>query len=172
MKTIFFDIETDALLDDMTLVHCIGLAEDHGKTEAYGPDDLEAGVDRLLTAERLVGHNIIGFDIPALMKYERTNHIKDFDASIRDTLICSRLLYPDLKEDDWRRMHSPARKDFPKDIYGRHSLKAWGYRLGIHKGMYLEETENYGEYTEDMADYCKRDVDCVRTLWHALEQGR
>ena len=67
MKTIFFDIETDALLDDMTLVHCIGVAEDDGKTEAYGPDDLEAGVDRLLTAERLVGHNIIGFDIPALM---------------------------------------------------------------------------------------------------------
>ena len=172
MNTIFFDIETDALLDDMTKVHCIGVAEDDGPTESYGPDDLAAGVDRLLTAERLIGHNIIGFDIPALMKFPATNHIKGHTALLRDTLLCSRLLYPDVKEDDWRRMHSVARRDFPRDLCGRHSLKAWGFRLGVHKGLYLEETADYGEFTADMADYCKRDVDCVRTLWHALEQGR
>ena len=172
MRKIFMDIETDALLDDMTCVHCIALAINEDKPKAYGPDDLEEGVSEMLNADMLIGHNIIGFDYPALMKFGRTRLIKNFDATFRDTLICSRLLYPDLKEDDWRRMHSPARKEFPKDCYGRHSLKAWGYRLGHHKGKFLEETQDYGTYTEDMADYCKRDVECTRTLYLALEQGR
>jgi hypothetical protein len=58
-----FDIETDDL--KATLIHCI-VAQDAntGEIYKYPPDKLSEGYELLLKADRLIGHNIIGFDIP------------------------------------------------------------------------------------------------------------
>ena len=74
-----FDIETDDL--QATLIHCI-VAQDADSEEIFRfpPDKLQEGYDFLLTADRLIGHNIIGFDIPLVEKklvytYEGTHII-------------------------------------------------------------------------------------------------
>lgn len=168
---IFFDCETDGLLNDMTKVHCIALAAEDEKVRSYGPDELAEGVKRLCDASILISHNLIGFDLPALADFRKTQGILQSKAQCYDTLIVSRLLFPDLREDDYRKMHSKGREGFPKSLYGRHSLKAWGGRLGMDKGQYLEE-HGFEEYTEAMAEYCRRDVEVLRMLYHNLEGGR
>ena len=42
-------------------------------------------------------------------------------------------------------------------LYGRHSLKAWGYRLGILKGDF-SETSDCKEWSREMERYCIQDV--------------
>jgi DNA polymerase I len=42
-------------------------------------------------------------------------------------------------------------------LRGRHSLKSWGYRLGVLKGE-LHEEAGWETFTEEMADYCMQDV--------------
>lgn len=171
MKKIFFDTETDGLLDSMTKVHCIAVIIDDGDVHSFGPDELEAGVEELCQGTLLIGHNLINFDLPALAKFPQTSGIRNSDARGYDTLLVSRLLWPDIREDDYRKMYKPERGDFPRDCYGKHSLKAWGARLGMNKGLYLQE-HGYAEYTEDMADYCRRDTEVLRMLYHNLEAGR
>ena len=64
-------------------------------------------------ADKLIGHNLIGFDAPVLNRLWGT---KIGLKKVRDTLIMSRLLNP--------------------SIEGGHSLDAWGKRLGNHKVEY------------------------------------
>ena len=171
MQKIFFDCETDGLLLDMTQVHCIAAIIDDGEVHSFGPDELEQGITELCQADILVSHNLINFDLPALAKFPPTSGIRECGAGCYDTLIVSRLLWPDIREDDYRRMHTKERSDFSKDCFGSHSLKAWGSRLGFNKGLYLQE-HGFKEYTEDMADYCRRDTEVLRFLYHHLESGR
>ena len=80
----------------------------------------------------LVGHNIIGFDLPALWK--TTGEWKTVPL-VLDTLTVSRFLWP--------------------ERYGGHSLQAWGQRLGNAK---IEYTGGWEEANEEMMEYCKQDV--------------
>ncbi len=126
-----FDIETDDL--NATLIHCI-VAQDLDTEEIYKfpPDKLQEGYKFLSTADTLIGHNIIGFDIPMVHKFS------DVDLSfipVIDTLVLSRLF-------------NPARE-------GGHSLEKWGYKLGYHK----IDFSDYLNYSEDMMNYCVRDVE-------------
>ena len=70
MKLVF-DIETDDL--NYTKVWCIVAKEEHpdciGKVHAFGPDMIEEGIKFLQQADTLIGHNIMGFDIPCLEVY-------------------------------------------------------------------------------------------------------
>ena len=86
-----FDIETDDL--KATKVWCI-VAQDVDTQEIfkYPPDKLDEGVKLLQSANKLIGHNIIGFDIPMIQKFFDVNL---FDGKeILDTLVLSRLLNP------------------------------------------------------------------------------
>jgi DNA polymerase III alpha subunit (gram-positive type) len=64
-----FDIETDGLLDQMTTIHC-AVTKDYltGEVLEYGPEDIEEFV-RSLNGQVVIGHNIIGFDLPAIDKW-------------------------------------------------------------------------------------------------------
>ena len=54
-----FDIETNALLETVTTVHCIAIADlDSQQTDCYGPEQIAAGLTHLARAAHLVGHNI------------------------------------------------------------------------------------------------------------------
>ena len=63
-----FDIETDDL--KATKIHCL-VAQDIDTNQLYKfpPNRLEEGYELLTKANRLIGHNIIGFDIPMVEKF-------------------------------------------------------------------------------------------------------
>ena len=62
MSTLLFDIEADGL--NATKVHCIVTIDtETEEVKTYGPDALHDGVASLLSADRLVGHNIIGYQV-------------------------------------------------------------------------------------------------------------
>jgi len=125
-----FDIETDDL--KATLIHCI-VAQDMntGEIYKYPPDKLSEGYELLTKADTLIGHNIIGFDIPMVEKF---GDVDLSDIAVIDTLVLSRLFNPNRE--------------------GGHSLEKWGYKLGYHKIGFSD----YLNYSKEMMDYCVRDV--------------
>ena len=103
------DIETDSKQSKIWL--CYTHNSDTNEYVCHTtPDTLIPLINK---ADRLIGHNLIGFDAPVLNKLWGT---KIGLKKVRDTLIMSRLLNP--------------------SIEGGHSLDAWGKRLGNHKVEY------------------------------------
>lgn len=162
MNVLVMDIETNAVKDFRTLlglkkVHCIALATPDGEPELVPIDE---ALERLRLADVIVGHNIQSFDIRALQRlYPDWNPT----GTIRDTLIMARMLWPDIGNTDW------GVPGFPSKLVGRHSLKAWGFRLGIYKDDFGEQT-TWEEYTDEMGEYCLQDVRVTQALWKHIEK--
>ena len=164
--TVVFDLETNGLLNNATRIHCLSLYwENEDRTETFNdepyadnPKDLPmgggysitTGVSALEVADVLVGHNIIGFDIPIIKKL-----FPWFSPSgiIVDTLLLSRLYHPNLLDIDKKRCW----KHMPLQLYGRHSLESYGYRLNEYKGNFAKTTD-WKEWSQEMQDYCEQDV--------------
>lgn len=165
-RTLFFDIETNkindwATLSDLHTCHCLSIYDPMlPKMLTFHGESIERGLLMLSQAERLVGHNIIDFDIPALKKlYGFSPPL----VNVVDTLVLSRCVFPDVKTTDiiertrlsqkpkWEAtelakkqglnneeakkfiddyVYEAVVKKFNKDILGSHSLKAWGHRMG------------------------------------------
>ena len=51
----------------------------------------------------------------------------------------------------------------PLQLYGRHSLEAYGYRLGEYKGEF-GKTSDWKEWSQEMQDYCVQDVQVTTKL--------
>ena len=161
MKTVVFDIETNAIKDFDSLlglkeIHCIALSI-NGEDAKLLP--VEEALEEIRDADVIVGHNIQNFDIRAI---KRLYPDWDFKGTVRDTLIMCRMLWPDIQNEDWQ---SP---DFPRALAGRHSLKAWGYRLGLLKGDF-GETSDWSVYTDEMGEYCVQDVNVTAALWKKIQ---
>ena len=171
-----FDLETNGLLDTVDTIHCIGLAVVGAKAgqlyanelgtfmnyEFNSFECLDEALDLMKSADTLIGHNIIAYDLPVLKKLLNWSPRKT--TKIIDTYILSRLIHPDLKELD-----AAERKVEPK-MRGSHSLKAWGYRIGELKGEY-GETADWSKFTMEMAKYCIQDVQVTLDLYyHFLDQ--
>ena len=158
MKTIaYFDIETNGITDWSTLsdlkdLHCLVVIDQNG-TGAYRADNIQEGLDRLSAADHIVGHNSIGFDAIALWKLYGYRH-----AGVLDSAVIARLMYPDVRSDDFKR------EGFPKQLIGSHSLKAWGYRIGNNKSDH-GETEDWSTWSQEMEDYCVQDVEVTKSLY-------
>ena len=158
MATLIFDIETDGLLDTMTTIHCIGIKDaETGQATAYNGDRIQTAIDRLCSADCIVGHNIIGFDIPAII-----NRYPEFKPQgvVRDTLVLSRLFWPHIKDKDYER------ENFPGKLIGSHSLKAWGYRLGEYK----DEAPGFDVWSEELEAYMMQDVEVNYHLWEVCQK--
>ena len=117
---------------------------------------ITTAISWLETADILIGHNIIGFDIPVI---KRLYNYFNPSGIIVDTLILSRLYHPNLYDIDVKHEW----KDMPKKLYGRHSLEAYGYRLGEHKGEFSQTTD-WKEWSQEMQDYCEQDVAVTKKL--------
>lgn len=165
MPATIFDIETTAIdnfrtLEGLERIHCLVIRQGD-QVESYHGDNLEQGLDILRMADVIVGHNAIGFDIPAIQRL-----YPDWkpEGSVRDTLVMARLHWPDQKKEDFALVHS----GYPKPLIGSHSLKAWGYRLGVHKGNYGEQPNAWHEFSDEMLDYCIQDTLVTQKLWDAV----
>ena len=153
-----FDIETDGLIPDLTKIHCI-VARDIDSSEEFRFDgtgdypSIKEGLELLSKADELWGHNIVNYDIPAIQKL-----VPGWvpPATQRDTLILSRLFFTDLLDRDFRSRPT----NMPGNLYGRHSLEAWGHRLGHHKSEFGKSLEgDWSTYSPEMLEYCARDVE-------------
>ncbi len=169
---VVFDLETNGLLDDATRIHCIALnwCEDD-RTEAFNDEkystsakELPMGSNYSITtalgylevADVLIGHNIIGFDLPIIKRIYPWFNPR---GTIVDTLLLSRLYHPNLLDIDKNRNW----KHMPLQLYGRHSLEAYGYRLGEYKGNFAKTTD-WKEWSQEMQDYCIQDVTVTTKL--------
>lgn len=171
MAKVTFDIETDGLYWEVTKCHCLCLkvlGEDtvgrsYSDTPVGGESGtLADGLKVLSEAEEIVGHNIIGYDLPVLNKLMGF----EYGGKVTDTLLLSKLLFPMIEVRD---MIHVRRKQFPARLIGRHSLKAWGYRLGILKGSYSEDTD-WQNYDKDMQVYCVQDCEVTHQLYNRCTQ--
>lgn len=167
-KFIVFDIETDGLLDTTKRFWCGWLYDSY--TDLYtGYTDLDEFFDDLnkygTSGYNIVGHNICKFDIPALKKLKGERFAFDVRDVCIDTLVLARLIYSNIKDTDVGLMRSGR---LPKALYGSHSLKAYGYRMGELKGTYGEHEGAWDKFTHEMYEYNKQDVVVTLKLFHKL----
>lgn len=161
---LLFDIETNGLpRKGLDCIHCI-VAKDLDTNEVFRFNDtginhsVTNGVTFLQEADVLIGHNIVGFDIPVIQQIYPFFETK---ATLFDTLILSRMFYPDILARDFRK--KPI--GMPTKLYGRHGLEAWGYRLGDYKGEFSKTTD-WVSWSQEMEDYCEQDVHVGVTLFN------
>ena len=158
MKLIF-DAETNGFVSDATKVHCIVIKNiDTNKFYSYKYDEIEKALKLLSDADLLVGHNISKFDLLVIKKLYPDFKYK---AKIFDTLLVSRLIWTNRKEEDFRL------KEVPTKLIGRHSLEAWGYRLGLRKGDFIK-TGDFSKWSQEMQNYCKLDVEVTAELYNLI----
>ena len=142
MTTLVFDIEADGL--DPTQIWCIVAVETTtNRVRSFGPDQLQEGLEYLQSATKLVGHNIVGYDLPVIEKLMGV--ALEPGRKIVDTLVLSRLF-------------NPTRE-------GGHGLESWGYRLRSPK---IEHNE-FDQFTPEMLKYCEQDVALNFKVFNSLK---
>ena len=135
---VIFDIETTMTADKIWCIVC-----KHNDTYyQFREDNLHRFEEFIKQTEEVIGHNILGFDIPVVNKifgYDLFANCKK-----TDTLVLSRLLNP--------------------MIEGGHSLRNWGTKLG-HNKIHFEQ---FDFFTEEMLTYCRNDVELTERLYKFL----
>lgn len=132
---VVLDIETDDL--DAKTIWCIvcqdvATGEQVEFREPSGNPEVARGfLSYMANATALIGHNIIGFDLPVL---HRLLGMEFNPNKVIDTLVVSQLLN--------------------YNIPGGHSLDAWGERLKFPKTKF----NDFSKFSEEMLAYCKQDV--------------
>ena len=169
MKTqLLFDLESTGLLRRGSTIHCIVMRDtnDINTPQVFDcqPDRaVIQGVKQLEQADVLIGHNIIGYDIPLLQE-----QFPDFSprGEVLDTLVLSRLFYPHIADRDYERRP----QGMPQRLYGRHSLEAWGYRLRCFKGDFGKGPQAWDTYTPEMLSYCIQDTEVTAKLFELMQR--
>ena len=160
MLRFVFDCETNGLLHELNTVHSLVLRDiDSGDVTSCSDHDgyepIVNGLYMLSQADLLVGHNVINFDFRALKKVYHNFKLKK-NCKINDTLIVSRVLWPELEPVDEAKF-----SHIPRKYRGKHSLAAWGERLNVKK-INFEGADKYEErwdiWSEEMQKYCEGDT--------------
>jgi len=138
MKRLVIDIETNMEASNIWLVVTKNI--DNGEVKIW--KEASGLLDYVNEDDLLIGHNIIGFDLPVLRKVWK---LKTRSNPLKDTLVMSRL-------------HNPI-------IEKGHSLDAWGVRLGLKKGDFSDFDKGF---TDEMLEYCKQDVEITHVLFERL----
>ena len=161
-KRVVFDLETNGFVDYLTKIHTVTFCDlDTNEYVTYDRDDTYKIVDILQNADEIIGHNIIGFDIPAIQKLYPSFKPK---GKVTDTLVLARLAWNDIKAADLGRVSKGV---LESKLIGSHSLKAYGQRLGLLKGSFGEDTD-WKEWSQSMSDYCVQDVRVTVALYNKI----
>jgi len=142
MKQIVFDIEANGLNPDT--VWCIIAYEREAKEYIeWSGDTLPNFKDWVKEQDELevIGHNIIGYDIPVLERLLKVDFSK---CKVTDTLVMSRLAEP--------------------SRLGGHGLENWGQLLHQPKG----EHSDWLNFSQDMVEYCQQDVRVNELVYQRL----
>ena len=178
MTRLVFDCETDGLLPGLTRMHSLVIynpdtkqmysaCADKGYVSARGNViSLLEGITMLAEADLLIGHNIVRFDIPVLIKLYP--EVSWQEKEVFDTLLMAMLCWPDVKISDMGKIKAKQKNTPPGKMIGKYSLEAWGHRLGQHKGDYSADCKAKGidpwaSWNPDMQRYCEQDV-CVTVM--------
>ena len=134
MAKLVFDIEGNGFYDEITNIWCIATKDiDTGEVKQYYGERIVDGVASLTTADMLIGHNIIAYDIPVLKKLGYIPEL--FSVKLWDTFLMSSLLNPDRR--------------------GGHGLEAWGKRFKRYKPAH----EDWSQFSNEMLHRCTEDVE-------------
>jgi DNA polymerase I-like protein with 3'-5' exonuclease and polymerase domains len=158
---LIFDLETDGLLDDVTKVHTLTTYDTD--TKIFNTYDLAAtkeGIRSVMEHPSICGHNIIAYDLPVIKKLFRLEP----KGKVTDSMVMARLAYPDIKDIDYGMIRQ---KKFPGKYLGSHSLKAWGFRLGVLKAEFQTD---WKEWSQEMSDYCVQDVKVTVELMNRVSK--
>ena len=136
---IYLDLEANGLTPDT--IWCVVTRENGANVVHTTPDTLS---DALRGSVSVVGHNLIGYDMPVL---ERLWGITVAPERVLDTLVLSRL-------------YEPSKS-------GGHSLRNWGECLGFPKGDHTD----WPQLSQEMIDYCIRDVEVTEAVHQNLMQN-
>lgn len=170
-----WDIESNGLLDEVTQIHCIcAIDTKTGEQFEFRPDAIEDGLkllERYLeNGEDIGGHNIIDYDIPAILKlYPAFKFERRHRKQVKDSLVMSKAIYSNVATYDYALVR---KGHLPKGLIGSHKLEAWGFRLNNNKGTYGKVTENaWDHFSEEMLTYCMQDVNLNCDLFAKLESN-
>lgn len=141
-KQLIIDIETDGLLLESKNIWVV-VCKFVGANDAVTFTDPTGLQEILDSADKVIGHNLVMFDLPVL---KRLWNIQYDISKCFDTLLVSRLLLPDRE--------------------GGHGLKEWGARL--HKPKI--EFNDWSKYSKEMEEYCIQDVSVCEEVYKRLLQ--
>lgn len=147
-KQLVWDIEGNDLLDGLENVWCLVSKDiETGSIQKFSDYDkslpnMDYGVELVDSARHLVGHNLFGYDIPAL--YKMYGWKLDDETKVTDTWILSVL-------NRYKRTHA-------------HGLKGWGEKLGSSKIEY----DDWSHYNREMLRYCVQDVELNLKVYEQL----
>jgi uncharacterized protein YprB with RNaseH-like and TPR domain len=169
VMNLLFDLETDGLYNNVSRIHCVAIKDlGNGETYIFNDQGTREPIARAITmleeADTIIGHNVVNFDIPIIQKFYAWFE----PPRVLDTLLLSRLYHPDLLSIDRVKGKDGEMKcrwkHMPLNLLGRHSLEAYGYRLGEYKGGFAKTTD-WKDWSQDMEDYMVQDVQVTHKLW-------
>jgi DNA polymerase-1 len=161
-RRLVFDIEGNGLLDTVTTIHCIEAVDpDTRECLSFGPDRIAEGLAALDTADLLIAHFGEGYDFRAL---EQVHGYRIPILKRRDTVVISRLMFPNIKEADKALVRQGR---LPGKLSGKHSIEAWGMRLGRPK--LHTDIEDWSVWTPQMQERCAGDAMTNVDIWHHLK---
>lgn len=135
------DIEANGLTPDKIWC-CVCKDIDTGKVTIFRDGDADEAREFFNQCEKVIGHNIIGYDAIWLNKLWKVGLKLD---KIIDTLVLSRLA---------------------NSFRAGHSLRDWGEKLGVYK----DHHDDWSQWSQEMEDYCVQDVEVTEAVYNQLKK--
>lgn len=151
MKYLIVDIEADSL-DTNTANITVICSKDLNENECRVWTNVDEFITYANSFEYLVFHNGIRFDNKVLKRF-------GLKTKIRDTLIDSKIAFP-------KEILIGIDKKLGLPLTCSYSLRSWGDRFKFPKG----EVDNYAVLTDELIEYCKRDVLITERLFLACNK--
>ncbi len=136
---IVLDVEANALVDPTRIWVVVCKDIDTNQYHIFREtENLDLLKEFLHTCSYIIGHNILGYDIPTL---HTILGITIDIGKILDTLVVSKLV------------------DYPRQ---GHSIEDYGKEFNLEKGKFYD----FSKYSKLMEDYCIRDVDICHRIYN------
>ena len=144
MPICVFDLESNGLYDSVDTIWCGVFKETtvEGRTHTFRPTEMKEMFTFMDTCEKLIGHNVINYDFPALKKV----HGYTYKGEVFDTFVASSLLHP--------------------DRFGGHSVANWATLLKFP--ISKVEHDEWDVFSEAMLNRCTVDVDIQTAIYKAV----
>jgi len=169
-----FDLETDFIPTSLIYMNGVAFIDIDNKGNStitpsqiytyiwttYTKGSLLESVSIMQNCDYIVGHNLVGFDIPQIKKHLGVS----LDIPVLDTLIISKVM---ISKDELYTIDAQLGLLDTIDESRPYALDAFGKRLGNNKLVFKE----FDEMTEEMAIYCNQDVNLTcDLLLHLMNQ--